>query len=202
MIYHGVDAAFRPPNGRSVADPPYLLYVGEYGPWKGYEEAFEVVARLADDGYPHRLKVAGRIAPWVRDRIEELVARCRRPERIELLGFVGHDGDLPSLYQGASLLVMTSRFESFGFPSVEAMACGTPVVAFRNSATEEIVADGGILVPDGDVGAFVAGVRSLLDSPERWWEVSCLGIERARAFDWGASVERHAELYFSTAVSP
>jgi glycosyltransferase involved in cell wall biosynthesis len=194
VIHHGVDRAFHPLSVRPSSDPPYLLYVGEFGPTKGYPEAFEVVGRLAEAGYPHRLRVAGRIAPWTADEVAELAARAPRPDRIDLLDHVDHLGELPGHLQGASALVVTSRYESFCLPSAEAMACGTPVVAFANTAISETVGTGGVLVSDGDVAAMVAAVRSLLDCRDHWCELSEGALGRAAAFDWERSVDAHAEV--------
>ena len=62
VIHHGVEPAFHPATV-PAADPPFLLLVSEFDPRKGYDVAMEVVARLADDGRPHQLKIVGRIAP-------------------------------------------------------------------------------------------------------------------------------------------
>lgn len=196
VIPHGVGPEFRPPAARASGEPPYLLTVGEYSRRKGYPEAFAVVGALADAGYPHRLRVAGRIAPWVRPAIEAVVMRADRPDRIDLLGFVD---DLVVQYQSASVVLVPSRYEGFGLPIIEAMACGTPVVAFDNSAIGEAVGDAGLLVADGDVAAMAAAVRSLLDDGRRWQDYSHRGLERARAFTWEASAAAHGDLYLQVA---
>ena len=198
VIHHGVDPAFRPPAVRPVASEPYVLCVSEFGPHKGYAEAFELIASLAEHGLPHRLRMVGRVVPWTRDKILALQSASPRPDRVDLAGYVD---DLPALYQGADAAVVTSRYEGFGLPALEAMACGTPVVAFANSATTEIVGDGGVLVPDGDVGAMADAVASLVSDEGRWYEASQQGLERAGAFSWPRSVAAHLEVYGSVAAS-
>lgn len=111
-----------------------------------------------------------------------------------MLGFVD---DLVAEYQGASLLLFTSRYEGFGLPLLEAMACGTPIVAFANSAITEVVSDAGILVDDGDVREMVRAARSLLDDDRRWQELSERGLERARSFSWERSATAYADLFAS-----
>jgi glycosyltransferase involved in cell wall biosynthesis len=199
VIHHGVSPRFTPGDRSGTGDAPSLLMVGEYSRRKGYREAFAVAGALAELGYPHRLRVVGRIAPWVRPALDALVAAAPAPDRIELLGFVE---DVVAEYRRAEVLVMTSRYEGFGFPVLEAMACGTPVVAFANSSIIEVVGDGGILVDDGDVPAMATAVRSVCDDPALWHELSQRGIERAAEFSWQRSARAHAEVYRRCAMTP
>lgn len=177
-------------------DPPYLLVVGEFSARKGFAEAFAVIAALADAGYPHTLKLAGRVHDWQRAALDRLLATATRPDRVEVLGFAA---DLPALYRGADAVLVPSRYEGFGLPALEAMACGAPVVAFANSALTEVVGAGGILVADGDVGAMVTAVRSLLDSDRRVDELREAAVERSGAFSWARTAALHAEVYRAVA---
>ncbi|HEX3794041.1 MAG TPA: glycosyltransferase family 1 protein [Acidimicrobiales bacterium] len=191
----GVDPSYRPGVVVS-ADPPYLLVVSEYSRRKGFAEAFAVLDALADTGYPHRLLVAGRIHPWARAELAALHAAARHPERIEVLDFVP---DLVALYQGASAFLMCSRYEGFGLPALEAMACGVPVVAFANSAVTEMVSGGGHLVANGDVVAMTDAVSRLLSTPALALEWREKGMERARWFTWERTAASHAEVYAAVA---
>ncbi len=196
VIPHGVDPSFAPDAHAPPrsGDDAYLLFVGEYSARKGYPEAFEVAGRLAEAGHPHHLQVTGRIAPWLEPTVRRLVAESPRPERISLLGYVD---DLAAAYRGATALLMTSRYEGFGFPALEAMACGTPVIAFANSALPEVVGDAGILVPDGDVAAMSAAAGRLLADAEYRDELVARGLRRAATFSWERSVRSHVEIYRS-----
>lgn len=194
----GVDPIFEPSRDVPEADPPYLLYVGRWAPHKGYSEAFEAVSRLAGRGYPHHLRVVGDLDVWTDLEVRRLLSLCDRPDRVDLMGTVSQP-ELLHLYQGAAALLATSRYEGFGLPSLEAMATGTPVVAFDNSATHEIVEGGGVLVPDGDVGAIVDAIGDLIDNPHHRREVADRGVVRAQRFSWARCAEVHATVYASVA---
>jgi glycosyltransferase involved in cell wall biosynthesis len=170
---------------------PTILYVGEYGPHKGFADAFAVAAAVADAGLPHRLAMVGSLAPWFRPVVEELLAAADRPDRVDLLDYVE---DIVGAYQRADALIVTSAYEGFCFPALEAMACGTPVVAFSNSALPEVLGDAGILVPDGDVASFSTALVDLLSDPAARARASARGVERARTFSWDRCAATHAEV--------
>jgi glycosyltransferase involved in cell wall biosynthesis len=196
VVPHGVSSSFTPAAVTPAADwlsaPPYLLAVSEYSRRKGFAEAFAVCDALADAGFPHRLKVAGRVHPWGRAELDALRGAARYPERIELLGFVP---DLVALYQGAAIYLSTTRYEGFGLTALEAMASGAPVVAFSNSAVTEVVEGGGLLVADGDVPAMVQAARRVLGAPDLAQELRDQGLRHAGAFTWARSAALHAEVY-------
>jgi glycosyltransferase involved in cell wall biosynthesis len=150
VVHHGVDPTFRPPHTRAQDGRPFVLFVGGYGPHKGFSEAFDVIRRLETGGLPHRLSVVGHMPSRAATRLA-----AEGGDRVDVLGYVS-DRDLRTLYQQADLLAMTSRCEGFGLPVLEAMASGTPVVAFDNTALPEVVGEAGTLVRDGDVAAFAA----------------------------------------------
>jgi alpha-1,3-rhamnosyl/mannosyltransferase len=196
VAHPGVGEEFRPAQGQREADPPFLLVVSEYQARKGFEDAFAVVGSLADAGYPHRLRLAGRVPPWAEEPLASLVAGASHPERIDVLGFVD---DLPALYRAASVVLVPSRCEGFGLPAAEAMASGTPVVAYDNSALPEVIGDGGIVVSDSDAAAMTEAVRRILDSAEISDELVGRGLERAQAFQWEKSAAIHADVYKAVA---
>ncbi len=198
VAHLGVDPAFTPaidetPTGDG---PPYVLVVAEYSRRKGFAEAFAVIGALAEAGYPHILKVAGQVHDFARPELLALRAQAPCPARIEILGFAP---DLPSLYRQAAAVVVTSRYEGFGLPALEAMACGVPVVAFANTSLVEVVTGGGWLVEDGDVDAMVKAVRTVLDHPPAAAEWREMGLRRAAGFTWAETAARHIEVYRAVA---
>lgn len=200
VIPLGVDARFRPPVSRRRDDASKrILFVGEYGPHKGFAEAFAVAAGLARRGLPHRLSMVGHLAPWHEPAVRSLLANAERPDVVDLLGFVD---DVVAMYQTADALIVTSRYEGFCLPALEAMACGTPVVAFDNSAIGETVGAGGVLVRDGDVDGFADALALLLGDGGMWRAWSERGMARAREFTWDRCAAAHAEIFRSVAGAP
>jgi glycosyltransferase involved in cell wall biosynthesis len=191
VIPLGVDPAVFRPSGPPVEDAPYLLHVAAWGPHKGFEEALEVISALAGQGLPHRLVLAGPQDSWMASHVQAAVRMSPRPDRAQVAGYVQ---DLAATYSGATALLMTSRCEGFGLPVLEAMACGTPVIAFANSALPEVVGEAGVLVPDGDIDAMARAVRDLVGSPSMREELVAAGLARAAQFRWEDMAASYREL--------
>jgi glycosyltransferase involved in cell wall biosynthesis len=110
-----------------------------------------------------------------------------------LLGRVS-DQELADLYTAAGCLVFSSRYEGFGLPALEAMACGCPVAAFRNSSLPEVVGDAGTLVQDGDAEALGRAAAAMSADPERWRR---LGLEWVKRFSWRKAARETIRVYES-----
>jgi len=171
---NGVDPAFTP--GNPLALGTYVLVVGAVQARKNQLAALEAAAAV-----PLPLVVAGPV------RDEVLAARLREGGA-DLRGYVSQD-ELIDLYRGAACLVQASRFEGFGLPVLEAMACGTPVVAVDEPALREVAGDAALFVDERDLAE---GIRRALADRRRLGDV---GLERARAFSWRVAAERTLEVY-------
>ena len=97
------------------------------------------------------------------------------------------DAELRALYENAACLLFPSKYEGFGLPPVEAMACGCPVVAFHGGAVEEICGDAALYVDGRDTAGMVATVETLLDTPDLADRLIARGRERAACLTWEAS---------------
>ncbi len=140
--------------------------------------------------------IAGRQDSYGARQLRDLVARSSASERIELVGYVD---DLASMYRGAAVVLAPSRSEGFGLPALEAMACGTPVVAFANTAQPEVLGDGAWLVEDGDVAAMTNAAREIVEHDDVRREWAERAIARAQTFSWAATVAAHREVLVATA---
>ncbi|HVU75053.1 MAG TPA: glycosyltransferase family 1 protein, partial [Mycobacteriales bacterium] len=191
VIPHGVDPSLHADERDRATDVPVLLWVSSWGPHKGLPDAIATIDALADAGHPHVLHLAGWNDAWMRQQVDAAVARARHPDRVRVLGYVD---DIGATYRRATALLVTSRCEGFCLPAAEAMACGTPVIAYDNTALPELVGDAGVLVADGELRAFIAATQALLDDPHAAADRALRGIARARTLTWEASVAAHAEV--------
>jgi len=113
-------------------------------------------------------------------------------------GFVG-DGDLPAVYAGADLLVFPSLYEGFGYPPLEAMACGTPVVVSNVSSLPEVVGEAGLLVPPGDESALAGAILEVLTTPALAARLREAGRRRVRMFSRGRMAGDYLHVYAEVA---
>jgi glycosyltransferase involved in cell wall biosynthesis len=169
---NGVDPHFSP-GGRHG---DYLLFVG------AIQRRKDPLAALA------AAKAVGMRLVVVGPEKEPALAAELRAGGAELRGYVEKE-ELAELYRGAAALVLPSRFEGFGLPVLEAMACGTPVVAAPEPALREVAGDAAIYAEDGD---FAGAVRRALSEGVR---LSSAGIERAKLFSWEETARRTADVY-------
>lgn len=167
------DPAFSPGDG---GHDGYLLLVGAIEPRK---DPLAAVAAAEHAGLP--LVAAGPI----RDRA--LAAELRR-RGADVRGFVSKD-ELRRLYRRAACLVFPTRYEGFGLPAAEAMACGTPVVATPDAAVREVGGDAIVYAEPRELGEAVVRV---LAERERWVRA---GLERAQLFSWDETARRTVDVY-------
>ena len=170
VTHIGVDTAFVAGNGYDS----YLLFVGAIEPRKQPLLAVDVARALG-----RTLVVAG---PTKDEALAQELAR----RGAELRGYVPKE-ELVGLYQHAACLLLPSRYEGFGLPLLEAMACGTPVAAANDEAMREVAGNAAVFGDD-----LAESVRRALEERER---LSAAGIARARSFSWEDTARRTAEVY-------
>lgn len=165
---------------------PLLLYVGGIDPRKNVPFLLDVFHEVlkSHEGSKPCLVLAGRHENDDQyPALVEKISRLGLENDIVQLGFVP-DEELSSLYHVADAFLFPSLYEGFGFPVLEAMACGTPVVAGDNSSIPEVVGNCAELVPDNDLDSWTRSVLGLLSSSELRLRLSRDGIQRAAMFTW------------------
>lgn len=170
----------------------YVLWTGTVEPRKNLRGLLRAFARVEP---PVELVLVGP-SGWNEDLegvLESLPGAVR--DRIHRLGWVGRD-ELGALYAGASAFCFPSLLEGFGFPVVEAMAHGTPVVTSTGTSTEELVEGGaGVAVAPTEVDAIAEAVSRILADEELAAELATAGRERAAEYTWARTATLVARAY-------
>lgn len=170
----------------------YLLFVGGVTPLKNLPTMFRAMARLKDR-IPHTLVLSG-FTRWKSAGGLELLAPLALTDRVINVGWVD-DGDQPALYRLASALLLPSLYEGFGFPVVEAMACGCPVITSTEGSLPEVAGGAALLVHPMDDEALADAVRQVVEDPERARQLAALGLQRAQSFRWDRTARRVGEVF-------
>jgi glycosyltransferase involved in cell wall biosynthesis len=182
MIHSGVDERMRPQPREQVArvraayglPDRYFLYVGRAHPRKNLpllRRAFDAARR---DGLAATLVLAG--PGHLQTASDEVIALPYVPP-----------ADLPPLYAGALALTLPSRFEGFGFPVLEAMRCGTPVLASSAGALPEIVGEAGVLLDPADEGGWTQAMRRVDEDQTERQRLIAAGLSWSAGFTWTAT---------------
>jgi glycosyltransferase involved in cell wall biosynthesis len=158
----------------------YILHLGTLHPRKNILRLLEAFQRLARD-YPElHLVLAGKKG-WL---YKEILSKAEGlGERVHFPGYIASE-DLPFLIRKARLFILPSLYEGFGFPILEAMAAGTPVVCSNASALPEVAGDAALLFDPYDVEAMRETTRKVLEDEALRAELVERGLERAKAFSW------------------
>ncbi|MEC8458886.1 MAG: glycosyltransferase family 1 protein [Bacteroidota bacterium] len=172
--------------GKSRFTKNYFCAVGAIAPRKNLITLIQAFDRWCSQNteQKHTLKIAGTELFKDLDFQYDL-QRLNHSSRIEWLGRL-NDNDLEMLYRGATAYCMPSAMEGFGIPLVEAMQCGTPIIASKNSAIIEVVGEAGLLLPTYNVDAWTEGLQKMISEYDHW---SQLSLKRGDDFDWEKSAQ-------------
>ena len=192
----GVDPRYVPGGEKPSArgGPKTVLYVGRSDPYKNLPGLVEVFARLVrDGGVDARLRIAG--SPDARyPEAAETARRLGVADRVEWAGYLD-DAALVRAYQDADALALLSRYEGFGLPVLEAMACGTPVTCSDAASLPEVAGAAARLVAPDDVAGAVAALKEILTDPAAAARLRAAGLEQARKFSWRTTAAGVRKLY-------
>ena len=204
VIYHAADERFRPLDDAQAAkefcqehDLPetFILWVGMLEPRKNLETLLKALAILRDreKGLSHKLIVAG-AKGWLYESALNLV------DELHLTNDVGFFGpasvaDLLLLYNAAGLFVFPSLYEGFGFPPLEAMACGTPVVSSRTSSLPEVLGEAALYFDPLDAEALAEAIQRVAEDEELQKELIQRGLAQSAKFNWKKTAEQTLAVY-------
>ncbi len=200
VVHNGLSRVFRPASeeARAIARTTYglperfFLYVGTLEPRKNVPRIIEAWSAIAKDT-DCDLVIAGREG-WKTGPVSDAAARSPHRERVRLPGYVA-DEHLPALLSTATAFVWPSLFEGFGWPPLEAMACGAPVITSSTSSLPEIVGDAAITVTPDDVGALADAMRQIAADAVLRDTLREKGLARAALFSWERAAQETVAAY-------
>ena len=192
VTHLGVSNRFAPGASRPLWCPDrYVLFVGDRGGYKDFHVAVESFAQLpARERGTILVAVGG--GRFTADE-DALISRWRL--RDQVVHRDAADKELPGIFGGASAFVFPSRYEGFGLPTLEAMACGTPTVLAESSSHPEVGGDAALYFPPGDHSALAAQIGRVLSDDALGRDLSEKGIARASLFTWRRTAVATANAY-------
>jgi glycosyltransferase involved in cell wall biosynthesis len=198
-VHLGIDHDLYRPVERRRLDEPYVLFVGTEHPRKNLGRVLEAFAALKAGGAHPQLKLVKAGGPgkaeWpFRDATERRVRELGLEDDVVFTGRIP-DEDIVALYSGAVCLVFPSLYEGFGFPVLEAMACGCPVVTSTASSLPELAGDAALLVDPRDPGAIADAMRLLVEDGGERRRLVARGRRRAARFTWERTARETLAVY-------
>lgn len=198
VVHHGVPPLDPVAEGwRPPVDGPYVLAIGTIEPRKDLPLLVRAFDRLADDIGDLRLVVAGPDG-WGTAAFESARVAARHNDRIVRLGFVS-GAERTGLLASAAVFAYPSVYEGFGFPPLEAMAMGTPVVATAAGAVPEVLGDAAVIVDAGDANALAAAIGRVLSDDDERAVLTARGSALVARLSWDACASGLSALYADAA---
>ncbi|KXH76926.1 MAG: hypothetical protein AYK18_16190 [Theionarchaea archaeon DG-70] len=203
VIHEGVRGIFRPVRDVSVIERvlsahgiegKFIVYLGQWKPHKNVEgliKAFHYAKARVQ--LPHKLVICGRKNSRYYS-IPQLVRRLQIQNDVIFVGLIS-DHDLPILLSAADLLVYPSFYEGFGLPPLQAMACGTPVIASSASSIPEVIGDSGLLHNPHNIQELSDSIIEILVNTEIRRNMIAKGLKRAKMFSWKEAAWKTLKLY-------
>jgi glycosyltransferase involved in cell wall biosynthesis len=172
----------------------FVLCVGTLEPRKNIGFLLETWAAFAGrHALPHHLVIVGGKG-WFYEELEARAQTLGLSGRVHFAGYAP-DEDLPTWYSAADLFVYPSLYEGFGFPPLEAMACGTPVLTSDRSSLPEVVGEGGMSLAPDDPVEWANLIAQVLSSDETRTAMTTAGLVQAARFTWPATARETAAIY-------
>jgi len=203
----GIGEEFRPRDPAWVQEvvtrltlpQPYILYVGTLEPRKNLPMLLESYRRLLEAGaIKEHLVLAGKVG-WKQEALLKQMQAPALRGKVHLVGYVEQQ-DLPAVYSGARLFVYPSLHEGFGFPPLEAMACGIPTISSQGSSLGENLEGAAKLVSPYDLESLIKAMHELLNDEASWKHYRQEGLVRASKFRWEETARQTLRGYQEVAL--
>jgi len=210
VVYYGYNPAFQPePRAATLAeeraalrtkhgipdDAPIVLQVATATRYKNTPVLLQALKRLSERSGVCSRAVLLRVGAEFFPDEQDLIAELGLGGRIHHAGRTADDEILASYYRAADVFAFPSLWEGFGWPVLEAMACGAPVVVSRVASLPEVVGEAGVTIDPRDPEALAASLATILENPNERQRQSVAGLTRARRFSWQACARDTLDVY-------
>lgn len=201
VIYPGKASHFRPASPEAITrvcidyklPKNFILAVGTIEPRKNFITLLRAYHQVRQTMPEVGLVIVGKRG-WRSEPFYAELHSLGLENQVIFLGFVA-DADLPAIYSAAWVLAYPSLYEGFGFPPLEAMACGTPVVCSNTSSLPEVVGDAGILLPPNDVHSWIEALKRLVQDTGLCADLRRRGFRQSARFSWEETARQTLEVY-------
>lgn len=203
VVLHGIDTRFRRIENLQqhnairqkyqLGTRPYLLSVGTVQPRKNYSRIIQALAQLRAQNYDLSLVIAGGKG-WLEGEMYQTIAKTGMKEYVHLIGFAD-DADLPVLYSAAACVVFPSLYEGFGFPVLEGMACGTPVITSNVSSLPEVAGDAALLINPVETDELTTAIQRIVEDADLRERLIQRGYQQIQHFTWANSAQHLYQIY-------
>jgi len=174
------------------SDRPYFFYVGRHDPYKNLERVIRAFANLPEV-QDYELWIAGATDPRYTPLLHTQAHQLGVAQQVKFLDYVAYS-ELPVLLNQAMAFVYPSLWEGFGFPVLEAMACGTPVITSNLSSLPEVAGDAAILVDPYNQAEITSAMQQIVTDRNARTQMRSAGLSRASQFSWTKTGQATSEI--------
>jgi len=201
VIYNGIDESFKTLTSEEIMGvkeryglpKQFILSVGGLHPIKNIPRLLKAFYLARKDGLKHKLVIVGGIIDKT-DDIFLTIKDLRLQDNIIFTGIIPH-ADLVAIYNAAELFIYPALYAGFGFPPLEAMSCGTPVITSSTSSLPEITGDAAILINPYNTNEIAKTIMGLLSNKEMMEILIEKGLKRIKMFNWEKTTHETIKVY-------
>ncbi len=190
VIHHGVSSFFTPSNKKKS---DYILYVGAMNEIKNFQAVIKIFLLPEFKTIPLKMILPGVSTFTQNDTVTALLSKAQKAENIEIIDQVTQE-ELKTYYQKAKLFIFPSFHESFGFPPLEAMACGTPVIVSNVTALPEVCGDSAVYIDPDNIHDLSEKIHMTLKNDLLLQKLSSMGLSHVKKFTWEKAAREYLNI--------
>jgi glycosyltransferase involved in cell wall biosynthesis len=198
VVHEGVSSIYKPiHDSGSIKEKysisrPFVFHVSNLSPKKNPKILLKTFGEVIKKNFDLDLVIAG--ARWTNKHVKSMIKKLDLASNVKILGYVPEQ-DLVCLYSAAELFFSPTLHETFGFPVLEAMACGIPVVASNAYSIPEVAGNAAILCDPHDYNSFADNIIRVLENPKLREKMRVNGLKNANFFSWERCAKQTTKIF-------